>query len=313
VVSALGSFLARLAGGSGGPAVTTAVIVGGLVVGGLAGGFATAGAQPGPTTAVPGELPIYPCPGSGSPLAKAPGGQRMLATGRTADGTWIRIYFPSPGRSEGWVPAGALELASAPESLPLAECARVLAGPAAPTAGATFTVTAANSPSPSPTPEATPTPTPSPTASPTPRPTKTPAPTVKPTKPPATPTPTPTPTAPPRDTTPPVVAKAAPSVSTISVTGSLKCRPTSLSISVVAYDRESGLASVQAIITNVATGQRLARDMKPVVGAGPDVYVTSFDAQGDKLGTGTWNVEVRAVNKVKLSASDFTRFSVVDC
>ena len=93
-------------------------------------------------------------------MAEVGSGQRMLATGRTADGAWLRVHFPAPGRSEGWVEAAAIHLERAPDSLPVAGCVAE-AGAPAPVAEASSTITQQNSPSPpAAQPAATPTPTP---------------------------------------------------------------------------------------------------------------------------------------------------------
>jgi hypothetical protein len=187
-VSAIGAAFARGVASLGGPQVAAVVVVGGIVAGSLGGAYA-AGAFAA-TSAVPkGELAIYPCPGQGPALTTIQGGQKLLATGRTADGTWLRIHYPLPGRTEAWVQGSPLTVQGAVESLPVATCQSelALASPdAAP--GPSLTVVVNNSPSPAPTPEPTPTPTPSPTPKPTPKPTPRPTPTPSP-----TPKPTPKP------------------------------------------------------------------------------------------------------------------------
>ena len=158
-MSAIGAALGKFIGAVGGPQVTAIVLVGGVAVGATVGGFAASNSSA--TQGTTGsELPIYPCPDQGPELAKAPSGQKMLVTGRTADGAWLRIYFPAPGRIEGWVQASALSLAAAADSLPVATCQVEVAASGIIGPGSTLTAIANNSPSPSPTPVPTATPLP---------------------------------------------------------------------------------------------------------------------------------------------------------
>jgi len=80
------------------------------------------GAPTSPTTEPTGDLPIVACPGSGPLLAVADPGQRMLVTGRSADGAWLRVHVPSPVSNEGWVPAAAVDLLADPIALPTVAC-----------------------------------------------------------------------------------------------------------------------------------------------------------------------------------------------
>ncbi len=166
-MSAIGVLVARVVSSVGGPVVTGAVIAGGIAVGALGGGLFASGGQ----QASAGEqLPVYPCPNTGPVLATIQAGQQVLATGRTADSTWLRIHYPSPGRGEAWVPAGPLTVEGAVASLPVAECLPELAI-APPSVGPdeSFTVAQNNPPS-APPATATPTPTTGPTATPNVRP-----------------------------------------------------------------------------------------------------------------------------------------------
>ena len=208
-MNALSALLARVLGALGGGPVTAGLVIGGLVLGGVGG--AVIGSSGGPSASPSGAtLAVYPCPDQGPALLQVPGGQQMLVTGRTADGTWLRISYPAPGRSEGWVRAAALHVQGDPSTLTVATCAPEAAPPDLAKPGATLTAVANNSPSPGPTPSpspspvATPRPTPKPTPRPTPRPTPTP-----------TPRPTPTPTPPPPDKKAPTIGGMTLSAKTI--------------------------------------------------------------------------------------------------
>ncbi|HEV8624345.1 MAG TPA: hypothetical protein VG034_07790 [Acidimicrobiia bacterium] len=176
----------------------------------------------GPPPTGPQTLALFGCPGSGSVVAVARPGDQMLVTGRSADGSWLRVYVPGPA-SDGWVPASTVNLLADGSTLPAVGCSEVAAatGPPAPTAvPATIAPTAA----------ATSAPTAAPTAKPTARPTATPAPTAAPT---ATPNPG------------PVLASLKASRATIYASRSGHCvgDPASLSISVTATDAD-GVGSV---------------------------------------------------------------------
>ena len=54
-------------------------------------------------------------------------GQKVLATGRNEDSTWLRIHYPSPARAEAWVEAGPLTVDGSVAALPVAECIPELA------------------------------------------------------------------------------------------------------------------------------------------------------------------------------------------
>jgi hypothetical protein len=173
-MSAFASFL----GAVGGPTTAAALVAGGLVAGVIGGGVlagAASGDRPGGGAPAAGTLPVYPCPNAGPALATVQGGQRLLVTGRTEDGAWLRIHLPEPGRTEGWVQANPLTVKGDVTSLPVAECLpelAVVAPGVAPEPSLTATVAIQPTPTPTPTPTpptATPTPTPA-AATPTPTP-----------------------------------------------------------------------------------------------------------------------------------------------
>ena len=97
-MSAFGAAVGKAVGAIGGPQVAAAVLVGGLVVGGLAGGIVARGPSGQPAQAS-GKLSIYPCPNTGPAWASVSSGQKFLVTGKLADGSWVRIYWPLPNRT----------------------------------------------------------------------------------------------------------------------------------------------------------------------------------------------------------------------
>ncbi|HXU84307.1 MAG TPA: hypothetical protein VN773_00735, partial [Verrucomicrobiae bacterium] len=193
----LGSQIAGIAGkatGSvGGGPIMAALIVSGVVVGGLLGGFA---GQPKPAGTSSSELDVYPCWKVGTVFAKAPPGQKIWVTGQNADGSWYRVYTGSPTHPEGWVHAVLITVPQ-PSAVPVVDCAPITALTVVGSPFETDTPIQDNSPSPPPTP--VPTATPKPTPKPTPTPSPTPRPTPKP-----TPKPTPQPT-PVHETDPPAI------------------------------------------------------------------------------------------------------------
>ena len=157
-MSALGAGVGKAVGGLGGPQIAAIVVAGGLLVGAIGGGLAGGGGtgQQGTTQAT---LSIYPCPDSGPALATVGSGQKFLVTGKNADGSWARIYYPLPGRTEAWVPSGPLQVDGSLDAQPVVPCAPVVAGPGASVEpSSSLTAVGNNSPSPGPTAEPTITP-----------------------------------------------------------------------------------------------------------------------------------------------------------
>ena len=148
-MSALGAAVGKGIGAVGGPQVAALVVAGGLIVGALGGGFIAGGQGQQATTK--GGLAIYPCPDSGPALATVGSGQKFLVTGKNADASWVRIYYPLPDRTEAWVTSGPLQIAGSIDSLPVVPCSPVVAG-AGPAGqpGASLTAIEDNSPSPAP-------------------------------------------------------------------------------------------------------------------------------------------------------------------
>jgi hypothetical protein len=140
-----------------------------LAAGGLSGVvamsalIATGVVAVGPPPAGPQSLALVGCPGSGSIVAVAQPGDKMLVTGRSADGAWLRVYVPGPA-SDGWVPASALNLLADGSTLPVAGCVEAAV---VPLTAVPATVTPTVPPTATPTPTATARPTATPTARPT--------------------------------------------------------------------------------------------------------------------------------------------------
>jgi hypothetical protein len=254
-----------------------------LVVGAVAGGVIGAtvgGAFDQPPSAT--DLAIYPCPNAGPPLLHVPLGQHVLATGKTADGTWIRIHFPAPGRTEAWVQAGALKFQGPIDTLPIADCLPEVALllPAVPSATDTlagsFDPTAAppSAPPPSTAPSTSASAAPSQATKP---PTATPNTSPRPTTAPPTPTPTPTPVP---DTTPPTLS--APATSSTFMYRSGHCGPLAVTLSVAAVDDRAGALSVKLWFRIPGGLIFKSKTMIPVVGAA-NRYSATVDASGDGI------------------------------
>ena len=114
------------------------------------------------------QLALVGCPGTGSIVAVAQPGEKMLVTAKSADGGWLRVYIPGPAEHEGWVPLGSVDLLADASALPVKGCSEVAAATGTP--GATATPTPAPTASPTETPNvsstATPRVTPPPAATP---------------------------------------------------------------------------------------------------------------------------------------------------
>ena len=201
-----------------------------------------------PETVTLPTIQLLACPGDGPVLAEVSDGERLLVTGRSADGQWLEVYIGQPGIDRAWTEAPALSLESSGNDLPVADCAAPTPGPLpspapsteAPTAAPTLgpSTTAVPTASPTPTPAVTVAATAAPTQKPTPKPTKTPK-----------PAPTKTPTPPPTPTPTPFVDNAPPQLSNLTTTGfnggngqyyiyyqNATCTPHSATITVTATD-----------------------------------------------------------------------------
>jgi hypothetical protein len=303
----LGATLGKFTGALGGAPVAGGVIVTGLVVGAIAGASA-GGAFTGPTpSASPAEAAVYPCPNMGPELITVKSGQRVLVIGKSADGQWFEILYPSGALKSAWVqaPAYALIGDASTEDVPITEC-----DPATVTA---FAVAPAESmsdvgsfeptppPTPTPTPKLTPTPTPPPT--PTPRPGSTPRITPRP----PTPPPTAPPTAPPDRTAPKVgTPQAFPNPAVPDPCGS-----GTTNVRVTASDAESGIKSVRLTVLDVTGAVKFTRAMSLSNGQ----WRASLSIKDDGLLSGSvYPMYAIATNNAGLKKQGATgRFSVAHC
>ena len=177
--------LGALIGGNGLLAIAVGLIVG---VGGSGTLLATGAVHFGGGTTAPATsaagLQLVACPDVGPVIGTIPRGEKVLVTGRSADGGWLQVFYPGPAFDRAWTKAGPLHLESDANGLPIAACE----APPTPTPRPTPEASAAVAPSPAAAPSAEPSPSAAPSPSPSPNPTPTPKPTPKP-----TPTPSPTP------------------------------------------------------------------------------------------------------------------------
>jgi hypothetical protein len=116
-------------------------------------------------------------------IGTIPRGEKVLVTGRSADGGWLQVFYPGPAFDRAWTRAGPLRLEADASGLRIAACEAAPTPSPRPTPEASTAVVSS--------PEASPSPEPSPSAAPSPSPSPSPAPSAKPTP---TPTPTPRPT-----------------------------------------------------------------------------------------------------------------------
>ena len=122
----LAATLPRLASALFQPAVLAAGVATGVVAGTI--GVGT-GVIP-VTDPAPHLVALFECPDSGRVVRNLPPNQSVLVTARSADGAWLQIYLGEAGTERGWARAASLQLKSAPDSLPIADCT-LTAAPAA--------------------------------------------------------------------------------------------------------------------------------------------------------------------------------------
>jgi hypothetical protein len=101
-------------------ALTGAVAVGALLIGGRLSVDDAAAHENG--------LDLLGCPAAGSVVAIAGPGDRLWVTGKTADGTWLRVFLPGPTTNEGWAPASRLAPLAEGSSVPVVACGQVAGG-----------------------------------------------------------------------------------------------------------------------------------------------------------------------------------------
>ncbi len=261
--------LGTLGGGGLLAGKSLAVLGAGLLAGAIGGGALVAsgavhfGGAQGAVTGGGRGLELVPCPDQGPVIGTIPRNQKVLVTGKSADGGWLQLYWPAPGIERAWTRTGPLKLESDLGSLRIASCE----APAAATPGPSVEATPVAAVTPTPTPEPTPASTPAPTPTPTPTPAPTPTP-------PPTPTPTPTPN------TAPKVAGLAASRTTISFDQGAYCptAPKGTTISVKASDVD-GIAAVTLFYRRPGSSSYAQKPMQLVKGA----YVATLDTTADSI------------------------------
>jgi len=287
--------LGALGGGGLFAGKSLAVLGGGLLAGALGGTVLVAsgtvhvggGGTTGTPSAGTGGLEVVACPGRGPLIGAIPRGQKVLVTGRSADGGWLQVLWPVPGIARAWTKAGPLALEGDAASLPVAACDAPPAPTPRPTAEPTPAPGTTPGPTPAPTPVATPGPTPAPT--PTPRQSARPTPTPRP-----TPRPTPTPT--PRPNTAPTLTGLRADATSISYDRGNFCptAPKKVTISVAASDPD-GIASVTLYWRAPGAKAYSSRPMTLVGGR----YAATLDTKADgisKAGTLAYYVVARDRN-----------------
>ena len=290
----LGATLGKFTSALGGAPAAGGVIVTGLVVGVIAGASA-GGAFTGPApSASPAEAAVYPCPNMGPELITVKSGQRVLVIGKSADGQWFEILYPSGALKSAWVQASAYALIgdASTNDVPVTECypAEVTALAAAP--AESMSDVGSFEPTPPPTPTPTPKPTPTPTPPPTPTPRATPVPR-------ATPRPTAAPTAkptPPPDTTGPTWVRFS--------ANEVQCQYINV---VGAVTDNVGVTAVTLHWTDPAGAQH-SSDMDP---AGSDTWSGQITARSG-IG-GNWSIYAVASDKAGNTSKSQTRDLLVHC
>lgn len=129
-----------------------------LIVGGLSGIVAMGGlialnvvpVHSGGSGASPRGLVLVACPDTGPVLAVIDPGQKLLVTGRSADGSWLQVYLPGPALPYAWAPAGELQPNGDTSTLPVAACDIAAASPSGTPIVATASPSQSAPPSPSP-------------------------------------------------------------------------------------------------------------------------------------------------------------------
>lgn len=264
-------------------------IAAGLIVGVIGTGtlLATGAVHVGGGTAAPavsaGGLQLVACPNVGPVIGTIPKGEKVLVTGRSADGGWLQISYPGPAFAFAWTKAGPLQLEADASGLPIASCEAPPTPTPRPTPGASVAVVASPEASPSPEPStavASPSPSPSPSASPS-----------------ASPSPTPKPT----PNVPPSITGFTASTKTLrydqgaycptaphSVTFSLKASDAGGVASATLFWRKPGASSYAALPMNLASGSTQSG---------------TWTATVDTRTNGSWNAGNLAAYGVALDSS----------
>jgi hypothetical protein len=188
-------------------------------------------------------------------LGAIPRGEKILVTGRSADGGWLQVFYPGPAFDRAWTKAGPLHLEADASGLPIAACE------APPT------------PTPRPTPEASTAVEPSPEASPSAEPSPSAA---------ASPSPSPSATPSPTPNAAPSITGLTASTKTLSYDQGAYCptAPKSTTISVKVTDA-SGIAGVTLFFKRPGTTMYVQKPMQLSNGT----YVATLDTTADTITT----------------------------
>ncbi len=232
-------------------------------------------------TAGPG-LQLVACPNIGPVIGTIPQGEKVLVTGRSADGGWLQIYYPGPAFERAWTKAGPLQLQADASGLPVASCE----APTAQRPGASAAVVPA--PEASPSPQASPSTEPSPVAIPSPSPAAS-------AQPSATATPKPTPNV------PPAIAAFTASTKTLSYDQGAYCptAPMTVTFTLKATDA-GGVVSATLYWKKPGASAYVAA---PMTLAGGSAQAGTWTKSVGTKGSGTWNAGNLDAYVVVLDAS----------
>ena len=139
--------LAAAVAGNGLLAIATGLIVGIIGSGTL---LATGAVHVGGGNAAPVPTPVglqlVACPDAGPVIGSIPRGEKVLVTGRSADGAWLQVFYPGPAFDRAWTKAGPLQLEADANTLPVASCEAPATPTPRPTPGASTAVVASAGP-----------------------------------------------------------------------------------------------------------------------------------------------------------------------
>ena len=282
--------LGALAAGNSLLAIAAGLIVGVAGTGTLlaTGAVHVGGGTAAAPAAGPG-LQLVACPNLGPVIGSIPQGEKVLVTGRSADGGWLQIYYPGPAFDRAWTKAGALQLQADAGSLPVTSCE----APATPTAQAPA-ASVAFVPSPQPGPSAQPSPSPSPSPEPSPAAVPSPSPAAS-AQPSAAATPKPTPNL------PPAIGAFTASTRTLSYDQGAYCPTAPMSITFTLKAKDAGgVASATLYWKKPGASAYVAA---PMTMTGGSAQAGTWTASVSTKTTGTWNAGNLDAYVVVLDAS----------
>jgi hypothetical protein len=263
-------------------------IAAGLIVGVIGSGtlLATGAVHMGGGKAAPASSPVglqvVACPDAGPVIGSIPRGEKVLVTGRSADGAWLQVFYPGPAFDRAWTKAGPLQLEADANTLPVASCEAPPTPTPRPTPGASTAVVASPeaSPSiePSPSPAVSQAPSPSPSTGPSPSPA-------------VSPSPSPTPNA------PPVIAALTASTKTLSYDQGAYCPTAPKTVTFTMRASDAG---------GIATATLYWR--KP----GAASYATTpMSLAGGSAQNGTWSATLNTTANGITSAGSLVYYAIV--